>query len=125
MFIVDIHSGVGFIPINSTSQFFLNFHYSFLFTWAKIVGYLIETLKARGRNDENGENGDQGTYHHGTKETNFGVWGFGDIIFFFAPFMFPLEFLRLYFFVTDLTITFLLSFTASALSLAVRSLVLC
>lgn len=33
--------------------------------------------------------------------------------------MFPLEFLRLYFFATDLAITFLPSFTVSALSLAV------
>lgn len=46
-------------------------------------------MKAGRSNGENGEAGDQGTYHHGTKETIFGFWGFGDITFSFAPFMLP------------------------------------
>lgn len=49
----------------------------------------------------------RGGYHHGTKETIFGFWGFGDITFSFAPVMFPLDFLSFCFFATECTVTIL------------------
>lgn len=49
----------------------------------------------------------RGGYHHGTKETIFGFWGFGDITFSFAPVTFPLDFLSFCFFATECTITIL------------------
>lgn len=49
-------------------------------------------MKAGWSNGENSEVGDQGLYHHGTKETIFVFLGFGDIIFSFAPFMPPISF---------------------------------
>lgn len=72
-------------------------------------------LQAGGSNGENDETGDQRRYHHGTKETIFGFWGFGDINFSFAPVMFPLELLSFWFFDPYLPITFLpsLSFLPS------------
>lgn len=84
MFTADIHSGVGFIPISSSYQFIFSFHYSLHLGGADHD--LVRTLKAGGSNGENGGIRDEGRYHHGTKDTNFGFWGFGDIIFPFALF---------------------------------------
>ena len=115
LFIPDIHSFVGFTAISSLCQFFPCFHYFFLFTCVELTSDLIETLKAGRGNGENSELGGQRRYHHGTKETIFDLVGFCDITFSFAPVMFPLEFLSLWFFATDLPITLLpsLSFLLS------------
>lgn len=72
------------------------------FAQADKVSSLRGTMNAGWSNGENGDVGDQGIYHHGTKKTIFVFWGFGDITFSFAPFMLPLAFSMLCFFATDL-----------------------